>query len=106
MEAHDFDINVAYNFGQARPQSKMTKSREQVLEVLYGLLKEATVDQRVDLNPEMAAETTLELLRLDSLDTLVLAMGLEDALDIEIRVVDLPKNRTISEIADYVAGLK
>jgi acyl carrier protein len=84
----------------------MTKSREHVLEVLYGLLKEATVDQRVDLRPEMATETTLESLQLDSLDTLVLAMGLEDALNIEIRVVDLPKNRTISEIADYVAGFK
>ncbi len=54
----------------------------------------------------MATETTLESLQLDSLDTLVLAMGLEDALNIEIRVVDLPKNRTISELADYVAGFK
>jgi acyl carrier protein len=83
----------------------MTRSREDVLEVLYGLLKEATVDQRVNLKPEMAGETTLESLHLDSLDTLVLAMGLEDALNIEIRVADLP-NRTISEIADYVVSLK
>jgi acyl carrier protein len=84
----------------------MTRSREQVLDVLYGLLKDAAVDQRVDLRPEMARVTTLESLQLDSLDTLVLAMGLEDAFNIEIRVVDLPKNRTILQIADYVAGLK
>lgn len=84
----------------------MTRSRDQVLDVLYGLLKDAAVDERVDLRPEMAKETTLELLQLDSLDTLVLAMGLEDAFNIEIRVVDLPKNRTILQIADYVAGLK
>ena len=80
------------------------RSREQVLDVLYGLLKEAAVDQRVDLRPEMAKETTLESLQLDSLDTLVLAMGLEDAFNIEIRVGDLPKNRTILQIADHVAG--
>ena len=84
----------------------MTRSREQVLDVLYGLLKDAAVDERVDLRPEMAGVTTLESLQLDSLDTLVLAMGLEDAFNIEIRVVDLPKDRTISEIVDHVAGLK
>jgi len=84
----------------------MTRARDHVLEVLYGLLKEAAVDQRVDLRPETARVTTLESLQLDSLDTLVLAMGLEDAFNVEIRVGDLPKNRTISQIADYVAGLK
>lgn len=84
----------------------MNRSREEVLEVLYRLLKEASVDQSVDLMPESVAKTTLESLRLDSLDTLVLAMGLEDAFNVEIRVADLPKNRTMSEIADYVAGLK
>jgi acyl carrier protein len=84
----------------------MIESREQVFDVLYGLLKEAAVDERVDLRPEMASVTTLESLRLDSLDTLVLAMGLEDAFNIEIRVADLPKERTISEIADYVVSLK
>jgi acyl carrier protein len=91
---------------QAPLKLKMTRSREHVLDILYGLLKEAAVDQSVDLRPEKAAETTLESLQLDSLDTLVLAMGLEDALNIEIRVVDLPKNRTISEIADYVVSLQ
>jgi acyl carrier protein len=84
----------------------MTKSREDVLGVLFGLLKDAAVDERVDLSPENASETTLGSLRLDSLDTLVLAMGLEDAFNIEIRVVDLPKDSTISQIADYVVGLK
>jgi acyl carrier protein len=84
----------------------MTRSREQVLDTLYGLLKEAAVDERIDLRREAAAETTLESLQLDSLDTLVLAMGLEDAFNIEIGVADLPKSRTISEIADYVAALK
>jgi len=84
----------------------MTRSHEHVLEVLYGLLKEAAVDERVELRPELATETTLESLQLDSLDTLVLAMGLEDAFNIEMRVVDLPKNRTISEIAEYVVNLK
>jgi acyl carrier protein len=84
----------------------MAKSREDVLEVLYGLLKEATADQPVDLSPEKASETTLESLRLDSLDTLVVAMGLEDAFSVEIGVRDLPKDRTLSQIADYVAGLK
>jgi acyl carrier protein len=91
---------------QAPPKLEMTRTREHVLDILYGLLKEAAVDQSVDLRPEKAAETTLESLQLDSLDTLVLAMGLEDALNTEIRVVDLPKNRTISEIADYVVSLQ
>jgi hypothetical protein len=37
----------------------MTKSREDVLGVLFGLLKDAAVDERVDLSPEKASETTL-----------------------------------------------
>jgi acyl carrier protein len=84
----------------------MTMSREYVLQVLYKQLRELAVDERVKLEPELAADTTLESLRLDSLDTLVLAMGLEDALNVTIRVADLAKNRTILEIADYVLRLK
>jgi len=84
----------------------MTKSREYVLEVLYGQLRTLAVDERVKLAPELAAETTIESLRLDSLDTLVLAMGLEDALNIPIGVEDLPKNRTLLEIADFVLSTK
>jgi hypothetical protein len=51
----------------------MTKSREYVLDILYRQLKELAVDERVELAPERAAETTLESLRLDSLETLQLA---------------------------------
>jgi hypothetical protein len=32
----------------------MARSREQVLDILYGLLKEAAVGERVDLRPELA----------------------------------------------------
>lgn len=81
----------------------MAKSREDILEVLYGQLRTLAVDERVKLAPELAAETTIESLRLDSLDTLVLAMGLEDALNIPIGVADLPKHRTLLEIADFVS---
>jgi acyl carrier protein len=84
----------------------MTKSREYVLEVLYGQLRTLAIDERVKLAPELAADTTIESLRLDSLDTLVLAMGLEDALNISIGVEDLPKSRTLLEIADFVLSAK
>jgi len=84
----------------------MIKSREHILEVLYGQLRTLTVDERVRLAPELASETTIESLRLDSLDTLVLAMGLEDALNIQIEVKDLPKDRTLSEIADFLLSAK
>ena len=84
----------------------MTRSREYVLDVIYKQLKELAVDERVELAPERAAETTLESLRLDSLDTLQLAMSLEEALNIEIEVADLRKDQTILQIVDHVLGLK
>ena len=44
--------------------------------------------------------TTLQSLELDSLDTLKLAMDLEDALGIRIEFVDFPDTLTLSELAD------
>jgi acyl carrier protein len=84
----------------------MTKSREYVLDIFYRQLKELAVDERVELAPERAAETTLESLRLDSLETLQLAMCLEDALNVEIKVTDLKKSQTILEVVDHVLLLK
>ena len=84
----------------------MTQTREYVLDVLYKQLRELGVDERVELVPERAAATTLESLRLDSLDMLQLAMGLEDAFNIKIEVADLRKNQTILQIADFVLRLK
>ena len=78
----------------------MAQARDDVLDILYTQLKELAVDERVVLEPALAASTTLGSLQLTSLDTLQLALGLEDALNIEIEVLDLPKDRTILEIAD------
>ena len=83
----------------------MIKTREHVLDVFYKQLRELAVDERVELLPERAAETTLDSLRLDSLEVLQLAMSLEETFDIEIEVSDLRKNQTILQIADYVVGL-
>jgi acyl carrier protein len=78
----------------------MTRSRDDVLDVLCKQLRELTLDEDLELTREQAGEMTLETLGLDSLATLQLALGLEDALKIEVEVVDLPRDCTIVEIAD------
>jgi acyl carrier protein len=78
----------------------MTRSRDDVLDVLCKQLRELTLDEDLELTREQAGEMTLETLGLDSLATLQLALGLEDTLKIEVEVVDLPRDCTIVEIAD------
>jgi acyl carrier protein len=81
---------------------KMTKSRDDVLEILCKQLRQLALDENLQLTREQAAKITLESLGLDSLATLQLALGLEDALNMEIEVVDLPRDHTILQLADYL----
>jgi acyl carrier protein len=83
---------------------KMIRSREDVFDVLYKELKELPLELE-GLTPELAAKTTLESLGLSSLDTVQLVLALEEVLDMEIRATDLPKNYTVSEIADHLLRL-
>ena len=82
----------------------MTRSRDDVLEILCKQLRELALDENLQLTREQAAKMTLESLELDSLATLQLALGLEDALNMDIEVVDLPKDRTILQLADYLCS--
>ena len=74
----------------------MTTSDDYVLDVLCKQLREL---EGLELTPEQAAKTNLQSLGLDSLATLQLAIALEDALDMEVEVMDLPQRLTILEIA-------
>ena len=82
----------------------MTRSRDDVLEILCKQLRELALDENLQLTREQAAKMTLESLELDSLATLQLALGLEDALNMDIEVVDFPKDRTILQLADYLCS--
>ncbi len=59
---------------------------------------------RLDL--ESADKVTLQSLSLDSLDTLKLAMDLEEALDMDIEIVNFPETLTLAELADRLSAMR
>ncbi|MGO4684969.1 phosphopantetheine-binding protein [Hyphomicrobium sp. 2TAF46] len=58
------------------------------------------------LDAESAHVVTLQSLNLDSLDTLKLAMDLEEALDMDIEIVNFPETLTLAELADRLSAMR
>ncbi|MBS0240172.1 MAG: hypothetical protein JSR89_17295 [Proteobacteria bacterium] len=58
------------------------------------------------LDAESAHTVTLQSLNLDSLDTLKLAMDLEEALDMDIEIVNFPETLTLAELADRLWAMR
>jgi acyl carrier protein len=74
-----------------------------VTTTLLATIKALAPDKACDLDFASAQDTTLQSLDLDSLDTLKLAMDLEDALGLSIEFVDFPDTLTLSELADRLS---
>lgn len=77
-----------------------------ILAVLLHQLGKLNPENAPLLDASLADSTTLQDLNLDSLDTLQLAMELEDALHIEIEVVNLPETLTLARVAERLAQAK
>jgi acyl carrier protein len=75
-----------------------------VTTTLLATIKALAPEKASDLDFASAQDTTLQSLDLDSLDTLKLAMDLEDALGLNIEFVDFPDTLTLSELADRLSG--
>ena len=71
----------------------------EVIAVLLDVVKELAPGKAVGIDTASAQHTTLKSLELDSLDTLQLAMNIEDALGVDIEIVDFPDTLTLSELA-------
>jgi acyl carrier protein len=75
-----------------------------VTTTLLATIKALAPEKASDLDFASAQDTTLQSLDLDSLDTLKLAMDLEDALGLNVEFVDFPDTLTLSELADRLSG--
>lgn len=72
----------------------------EVIAVLLDVVKALTPQKAMGIDKTSAQHTTLKSLELDSLDTLQLAMNIEDALGVDIEIVDFPDTLTLSELAE------
>jgi acyl carrier protein len=74
-----------------------------VTTVLFETIKDLAPEKSSLLDIASARHITLQSFDLDSLDTLKLAMDLEDALGINIEIVNFPDTLTLSELADRLS---
>lgn len=79
---------------------------DQIFRILLAKLKEMRPEQSEALNVDSAADLTLEAMDFDSLDTLKLAMDLEDALGMTIETVNFPDTWTLAQLASRLNELK
>ena len=73
-----------------------------IIGAIVDALKRCKLHPDIDLGIEKASTTTIESLRLDSLDLLQFAMDVEDDLGIEIDVVEFPPDATLAELAEHI----
>ncbi len=73
-----------------------------LLETIQALLP-ASAPQ---LDLKSAHDVTLQSLNLDSLDTLKLAMDLEEALDMDIEIVNFPETLTLAELGERLSAMR
>ncbi|HVJ76492.1 MAG TPA: phosphopantetheine-binding protein [Hyphomicrobium sp.] len=74
-----------------------------VTTILFETIKALAPEKSSDLDAASAQNITLRSLDLDSLDTLKLAMDLEDALGVNIEIVNFPDSLTLSELAERLS---
>jgi acyl carrier protein len=75
-----------------------------VTTTLLATIKALAPEKARELDIASAGDVTLQSLDLDSLDTLKLAMDLEDALGLRIDFVNFPETLTLSELAERLSG--
>ncbi len=82
-------------------------TQDDILRILLEELCDQTISPDIDLkNHAHPGSVKFEELRLDSLDTLMLAMNVEEKLNLELEVAEFPRNATLDEFAEYLFELK
>ncbi|WP_156150774.1 phosphopantetheine-binding protein [Hyphomicrobium sp. 99] len=80
--------------------------KSEVTAILLETIQALSPANAARLDLESADKITLESLNLDSLDTLKLAMDLEEVLDMDIEIVNFPATLTLSELAEKLSAMK
>lgn len=78
----------------------------EVMSVLLETIQALLPADAARLDAAGAENVTLEALQLDSLDTLKLAMDLEEALGIDIEIVNFPLTLTLAELAEKLTAMR
>jgi acyl carrier protein len=79
---------------------------EKIALVLIEELKQMSIDESIELTMPRLAEIKFEHLKVDSLETIQLAMSLEDRLGITLEMSEFPKSATLAEFVDFILTLK
>lgn len=77
-----------------------------IVSVVIDKLQKLSPEKASDLSVKNAQFITLQSLDLDSLDTLQLAMDIEDALGMNIEIVNFPNTLTIAQLSEHLAEMK
>ena len=77
-----------------------------IISVVIDKLRKLSPEKASDLTAKNAQFVTLQSLDLDSLDTLQLAMDIEDALGMTIEIVNFPATLTIGQLSEHLAGMR
>jgi len=78
----------------------------QVTSLLLDTIQDLLPANAPRLDLKCAHEVTLQSLNLDSLDTLKLAMDLEEALDMDIEIVNFPETLTLEQLAERLSAMR
>ncbi|SFV30045.1 acyl carrier protein [Hyphomicrobium facile] len=77
-----------------------------IISVVIDKLRKLSPEKASDLTVKNAQFITLQSLDLDSLDTLQLAMDIEDALGMNIEIVNFPATLTIGQLSEHLAEMR
>lgn len=76
-----------------------------ILDAIYQALSRCNTHPAACLDITKSHLTSIESLALDSLDLLQFSMDVEEALDVEMDIVDFPAEATLQEVADHFEAL-
>lgn len=81
-------------------------TQDEILRILLDELYDLTVSTDIDLkNHAHPGSVKFEELKLDSLDTLMMAMNVEEKLGLELEVAEFPRDATLDEFSEYILEL-
>ena len=80
-------------------------NKQQLIEFMLVELREYKIHPNIDLSDSDASSIKIADLAMDSLEFMHFAMAVEDALSVELDVVDFPNDARISDVADHFLAL-
>lgn len=77
-----------------------------IVQILIEEVKQLNISEELDINTETLEQITLEDLNIDSLETVHLAMSLEERLHIELEIMEFPNSVSLSDLAKLITHIK